>query len=118
DGGPLTNGVPKTGLASSTGGAYRFQLAVPAGATNLKFVTSGGTGDADLYVKLGTPPTDSLYDCRPYTGGNAETCSFATPGAGTWHVRVKAYASFANVSLTGSYTPPGGGGTQVYTNAT
>jgi Zn-dependent metalloprotease len=119
DGGPLTNGVPKTGLSATTGGANLFQLAVPAGATNLSFVSSGGTGDADLYVKAGSPPTDSSYDCRPYTGGNAETCSFATPAAGTWHVRLKAYSSYANVSLTGSYTPPGGGGgTQVYTTAT
>jgi hypothetical protein len=120
DGGPLTNGVPKTGLSASTGGANIFQLAVPAGATNLSFVTNGGTGDADLYVKFGTPPTDSVWDCRPYTGGNAETCSFASPQAGTYHVRLKAYSSYSGVSLTGSYTPPGGGGggTQVYTNAT
>jgi Zn-dependent metalloprotease len=118
--GPLSNGVPKTGLSATTGGANLFQLAVPVGATNLSFVSSGGTGDADLYVKAGTPPTDSVYDCRPYTGGNAETCSFASPAAGTWHVRLKAYSSYANVSLTGSYTPPGGGGggTQVYTNGT
>jgi len=119
DGGPLTNGVAKTGLSNSTGSAWLFQLAVPAGASNSSFVQSGGTGDSDLYVKFGTPPTDSSYDCRPYTGGNAETCSFATPSTGTYHVRLKAYAAYSGVSITGSYTPSGGGGgTQVYTNST
>jgi vibriolysin len=120
DGGPLTNGVAKTGLSNSTGSAWLFQLAVPAGATNLQFVQAGGTGDSDLYVKFGTPPTDSSYDCRPYAGGNAETCTFATPSTGTYHVRLKAYAAYSGVSITGSYTPSGGGGGggTVYTNST
>ena len=29
---------------------------------------SGGTGDADLYVRAGSKPTTSTYDCRPYKG--------------------------------------------------
>jgi Zn-dependent metalloprotease len=119
DGGALTNNVAKTGLQASTGSAWLFQLAVPAGASNVKFVQSGGTGDADMYVKFGSPPTDSSYDCRPYAAGNAETCNMTTQ-TGTYHVRIKAYSSYSGVSLTGSYTPPGGGGggVQVYTNAT
>jgi len=119
DGGALTNGVAKTGLSASTGSAWLFQLAVPAGASNVQFVQSGGTGDADMYVKFGSPPTDSSYDCRPYTAGNSETCNMATQ-VGTYHVRIKAYSSYSGVSLTGSYTPPGGGGggPVVYTNST
>jgi len=119
DGGALTNGVAKTGLSQSTGSAWLFQLAVPAGATNVKFVQSGGTGDSDMYVKFGAPPTDSVWDCRPYTSGNSETCNM-TSQAGTYHVRLKAYSSYSNTTLTGSYTPPGGGGggTQVYPKQT
>jgi serine protease len=113
----LSNGVPVTGLAATTGNSLNFTMVVPAGASNLVFTTSGGTGDADMYVKLGSAPTDTVYDCRPYTGGNAETCTFAAPTAGTYHVRLKAYASFTGVSLVGSYST-GGGGTQTYTNTT
>jgi PKD repeat protein len=115
----LTNGVPVTGL-SATAGNYTatYTLVVPAGASNLSFVTSGSNGDADLYVKFGAAPTDTVYDCRPYTGSSSETCNFATPQAGTYYVRVKAYAAFTGLSLTGSYTTGGGGGTQTYTNAT
>jgi subtilisin-like proprotein convertase family protein len=114
----LQNGVTVTGLAATTGNSVNYTMVVPAGATNLQFVTAGSSGDADLYVKFGAAPTDTVYDCRPYTGSSAETCTFATPQAGTYYVRVKAFASFTGLSLTGSYTTGGGGGTQTYTNGT
>ena len=113
----LTRGVPVTGLTATTGNSLNYTMVVPAGSTNLTFTTSGGTGDADLYVKFGSAPTDTVYDCRPFAGGNAETCTFAAPSAGTWYVRLKAYSTFSGVSLVGNYTT-GGGGTQTYTNTT
>jgi serine protease len=118
-GGTLTNGVAVTGLSATTGNSLNYTMVVPAGATGLKFVTSGGTGDMDMYVKFGSAPTDTVYDCRPYASGNAETCNIATAQAGTYHVRLKAYSSFTGVSLTGSYsTGGGGGGAQTYSNGT
>jgi PKD repeat protein len=104
----LQNGVAATGLAATTGNSVIYTLSVPAGATNLKFVTSGGSGDADLYVKFGSAPTTSSYDCRSWASGNSETCSITTAQAGTYYVMVYAYASFSGVSLTGSYTAGGG----------
>ena len=122
-GGPLTNGVAVTGINQPTAGqSVSYTLAVPAGSTGLKFVTSGGTGDMDLYVKFGSAPTDSVYDCRSNGGTNAETCNIATAQTGTYYVRLKAYSAFSGVSLTGSYTAGGGGGggggVQTYTNNT
>ncbi|HEX5693626.1 MAG TPA: S8 family serine peptidase, partial [Arenimonas sp.] len=93
-GGSLTKGVAVTGLAATQGNSLYYTLSVPAGASNLVFNMAGGSGDADLYVQHGSEPTDSSYDCRPYRSGNAETCSFATPAAGTWHVRAKASSGF------------------------
>jgi serine protease len=115
-GGTLTKGVAATGLGASTGGYVKYTMVVPAGATNLTFTTSGGTGDADMYVKFGSEPTDTVYDCRPYKSGNAETCTFATPSAGTYYINLKAYSTFSGVSLLGDYTTGGGGGTQTYSN--
>jgi PKD repeat protein len=114
----LVNGVPKTGLAASTGASLNFTMPIPAdaGATGLKFEMTGGTGDADMYVKYGSAPTDTVYDCRPYKSGNVESCPMATTQAGTYYVRVKAYSSFSGVSLTGSYTT--GPLMQTYTNNT
>ena len=65
-GGALTKGVAVTGINQTSGNSVNYTLVVPAGATNLTFTMSGGTGDADMYVKFGSAPTDSSYDCRPY----------------------------------------------------
>jgi Zn-dependent metalloprotease/PKD repeat protein len=100
----LTNGVAATGIGAATGAYAKFTMVVPAGATGLKFVMSGGTGDADMYVKFGSAPTDTVYDCRPYATGNAETCTIATAQAGTYYINLKAYSTFSGVSLTGSYS--------------
>jgi serine protease len=106
--GVLVNGVAVTGLAAATGDSLRFTLDVPAGSTNVNFAMAGGTGDADLYVKFGSAPTTSSYDCRPYVGGNTENCT-GTSTDGTYHVMVRGYSAYTGVSLTGSYdgsTPP------------
>lgn len=99
----LTSGVPKTGLAASTGTSLNYTIAVPAGRSTLTVKISGGSGDADLYVRQGSAPTDSSYACRPYLTGNTETCTFNAPVAGTWYVRVKAYSTFSGVSLVATY---------------
>lgn len=112
----LTNGVPVTGISGSTGSQQFWTMAVPAGASNLQFVTSGGSGDADLYVKFGSAPTTTTYDCRSIGSTNAESCTIATPSTGTYHVLVHAYATFSGMSLTGSYTTGGGGGGELLVN--
>ena len=120
-GGVLEKGVPQEGLSGAAGQSLDFTMDVPSGAANLVFALSGGSGDADLYVRFGSAPTDSAYDCRPYRSGNAESCSFASPSAGTWYVRVKGYSAFSGVSLVGDYAAGGdgdGGGMQTYGNDT
>ena len=112
----LTNGVAVTGLSAATNVDKVYTLVVPAGATNLKFVTAGGTGDADVYAKFGSAPTTSVNDCKSEGSTNAETCTITTAQAGTYYVMVHAYAAYSGLSLTGSFTPPGSGGTQTYTN--
>ncbi|MEP6510927.1 MAG: pre-peptidase C-terminal domain-containing protein, partial [Dokdonella sp.] len=106
----LQNGVAATGLGASTGNSVTYTMVVPAGATGLKFVSSGGTGDGDMYVKFGSAPTTSTYDCRSWVTGNNETCSIATAQAGTYYVMMYAYSTFSGASLTGSYSTGGGGG--------
>jgi hypothetical protein len=105
----LSNGVTVSNISGATGAYVKYTMVVPAGATGLKFVMSGGTGDADMYVKFGSEPTDTVYDCRPYVSGNSETCNIATAQAGTYYINIKGYAAFSGVSLTGSYSTGGGG---------
>ncbi|WP_228530869.1 MULTISPECIES: M4 family metallopeptidase [Myxococcaceae] len=104
----LSNGVTLTGQSAATGANVYYTLAVPAGATNLSIKISGGTGDADMYVRFGSQPTTTTYDCRPYLTGNAETCTFAAPSAGTYYIMLNAYSAFSGVSIVGSYTAGGG----------
>jgi hypothetical protein len=102
----LTPGTALTGLGGATNTRRYFKITVPAGKTELKIEMSGGTGDADMYVLFnGLPDTDS-WDCRPFAGGNAETCTFANPSAGTWFIMLEAFATYANVRLLGTLTPP------------
>lgn len=112
----LTNGVAKTGLSAAANATLNFTMAVPSGATNLKFVISGGSGDADMYVRFGAAPTTSTYDCRPYLSGNAETCTIASAQAGTYYVMLRGYSAFSGVSLTGSYTAGSGTNTPPVAN--
>jgi len=118
-GGALANGVGAA-ISGASGSSQIWTLAVPAGSTGLKFVSAGGTGDLDMYVKFGSAPTTTSYDCKSEGGTNAETCNIATAQAGTYQVLIKGYSAFSGATLTGSYTAGGGGGgsTQTYTNTT
>ncbi|MEA2327995.1 MAG: bacillolysin [Thermoanaerobaculia bacterium] len=106
----LTNNQTVTGLSGATGSFTNYKITVPAGQTQLKITMSGGTGDADLYVKLGAQPTSTVYDYRPYLTGNAESVSVTNPAAGDWYISLNGYAAYSGVSLNANYTGGGGGG--------
>ena len=95
----LTNGtpVPISGAAGSTR-LYRFE--VPAGAVQVSFAMLGSSGDADLYVRQGVPPTLTTYDARPYRSDSNETVTTSSPRPGTWYVLVHAYGSYSGTTLT------------------
>ncbi|MET0091792.1 MAG: pre-peptidase C-terminal domain-containing protein [Candidatus Thiodiazotropha sp.] len=103
----LSEGVPINGLSATTGQSLDFDIAVPDGARNLSIAMSGGTGDADLYVKAGALPSVNDHDCGPYLSGNTETCEFSAPLATTYYAKVVAYRSFSQLSLTASYDSAG-----------
>jgi len=84
----------------------------PFTATDGTFsVNMAGTNDADLYVRVGTAPTSSSYNCRPYKNGSNETCEIAITGEQQVYVSVNGYSySAANFNLVINYesdaTPP------------
>lgn len=107
----LESGVPVTGLSGASGDWLHYYIDVPAYATDLTVAITGGSGDADLYVRRGAQPTSSSYDCRPYRSGNEESCSSTNPAQDRWYVSLQAYAAFSGVTLTATVTTGGGGGT-------
>ncbi|WP_335914938.1 S8 family serine peptidase [Shewanella algae] len=98
----LENGVPKSNLSGSAGSEQHFTVQVPAGVS-LNIATSGGSGDADLYVRAGAAPSTSVYDCRPYKNGNSESCSFQVTQAATYHVMIRGYSAFSGMQLLASF---------------
>jgi hypothetical protein len=99
----LSNGVPVTGIAGASGSNQFWKLTVPAGQAKVVFTISGGTGDADLYVRRGARPTTATYDCRPYLNGNSETCTFTSPVAGDYFVMLRGFTAYSGVTLKGQY---------------
>ncbi|ACJ29867.1 Peptidase S8 and S53, subtilisin, kexin, sedolisin:Proprotein convertase, P:Protease-associated PA:Peptidase, archaeal and bacterial:Proteinase inhibitor I9, subtilisin propeptide [Shewanella piezotolerans WP3] len=106
----LVNGVAKSNLSGAKNDELHYSIDVPAGATDLSFNMSGGTGDADLYVQYGAAPTTDSYDCRPWKGGNIESCPVTTAQAGTYYVMVQGYSTFSGVNLVANFTEDTGGG--------
>ena len=99
----LTNGVPVTDLSGAQASETLFRIEVPAGQTSLTIAMTGGTGDADLYVKLGASPTTTSYDYRPFLAGNEETVTVTSPTGGTWYIMIRGYNAYAGVTLTATY---------------
>ena len=103
----LDNGKPLSGLTGAAGSEQFFMLDVPAGATKISIAITGGSGDADLYVKAGALPTTSSYDCRPYLWGNEEQCSNLKENNVPYYIMITAYQDFASLTLNASYTTGG-----------
>jgi len=55
-----------------------------------------GNNDADLYVRVGSAPTTTAYDCRPYKNGSNESCSVTLAQPAPIHVMVRGYSAAAS----------------------
>lgn len=107
----LASGESKSIAISSTNTDVYYKIEVPAGATQLKVELTGPACsvlscslDSDLYTRQTSRPTDTVYACRPYTQGNNETCTHASPGSGYWYLRVKRYSGSGTVTLKATVT--------------
>ncbi|GMU04812.1 M4 family metallopeptidase [Corallococcus caeni] len=72
----------------------------PSGATAMRFQLAGGTGDADLYVKFGSAPTTTSYDCRSAGATSDESCTINAAQSGTYYVLIRAYSAFSGSTFT------------------
>jgi hypothetical protein len=110
----LQFGTPVTNLSSSAArnSIVLYRVFVPTGTTNLTVTLAGGTGDVDLLVRQGTPPTAttaaSATVCRSENGGNTESCSFTSATGltkGTWYIGLLLWDPYAGVTLSATKTP-------------
>ena len=100
----LSNGVVKTGLSGTINNQQFYTIDVAAGTSSLSFNLSGGSGDADLYIRYGSQPTTSVYTCRSWNSSNNESCNISSIQAGTYHVLINAYSAYNGASLVANYT--------------
>jgi Zn-dependent metalloprotease len=97
-------------FSAATGQSATYTFVVPTGSTNLSFKMTGGTGDGDLYTKLGSAPTTSSYLAKSDGSTNAETIAIAAPTAGTYYLLANAYATVNGASIVATYQAAGTGG--------
>ena len=106
----LTFDEPVT-LSSPIGGYRYFSIEVPAGAQDqiLEVRLSGGSGDADLFLRLGSRVSFGAWDCGSeslfFNLETIEACSVRAPSAGRWHVAVEAFAEYSGVILEARLVP-------------
>jgi len=96
---PIVNRSPVSGLMGEAGEEQLFSLDVPAGASNLNFLTYGGSGDVTVLVKFGAEPTADGFDFKSSRPGNNEMVRIAAPQAGTYYIKLVGVAKFKNVTL-------------------
>lgn len=100
----LSNNQTLYNLSAASGEILEYTLNVSSGASDLEITIANGSGDADLYVRAGSAPSNSSYDCRPYLWGNDEQCYFPSPSASTYYIQLRAYSSFTGLTLRTSYS--------------
>ncbi|MEJ7603897.1 MAG: PPC domain-containing protein, partial [Kofleriaceae bacterium] len=98
---------PWDGLSESGTLSRNVELAweTPTIAAGNYDFTLTGTGDADLYVRVGSAPNTTDYDCRPYKTGSNETCRVALAQPAKVFVMVRGYAASSTFDLVGQVAP-------------
>lgn len=94
-------GVPAENLSGSQGSFRYFRVTVPEGLPVLEVTTTGGSGDADLFVRHGAPPDlmEWMVDCVSASFDNEERCTFQNPPAGDWYILLHAWNAYEGLTL-------------------
>lgn len=101
-----TNGATVTALTGSLGSVNpsdAFAVDVPPDTTALRIALNAiddGVSDFDLYLKAGSPPTTSDYDCRDVGSNQYGFCEIALPATGPWYVLVNRFAGAGTYQIT------------------
>lgn len=92
-------------LSGAADSLTTYTFDVPSGTPQLSVRTSGGAGDADLYVY--GPETQG---CESYTDGNAELCTVSNPAPGQWNATLHGYTAYSGLDLLAQSEPASSGG--------
>jgi hypothetical protein len=101
---PLSKGTPLTQLSGTLNSEALFALAVPAGAADLTIVTSGSSGDVDMFVRRDEVPSGDTYDCVSQGPDANERCVVAAPAPGSYYILLKGFTAYSGATLSATYT--------------
>ncbi len=102
-GDPATTVSAFSGVLSGSVAEARHSFTVPAAAEELRVTLNAvDSADFDLYLRAGTPPTPSDFDCAAAGQSPFGACTVALPAAGTWHVLVSRFSGSGEYQLTAS----------------
>jgi vibriolysin len=87
-------------LAGDAGTPTLFSIDVPDGAHALEVALAGGTGDADVYVQAGSPPTDKHHEHGSFGPSNDELVLARGLVAGRAYLAIVGNGPYAGVRLT------------------
>ena len=88
--------TPTSGSASGSvaqGQIVNYNPLPVSAGSNFRVVMTG-SGDPDLYVRFGSPPTSTSFNCRPYLDGASETCNLTVPsGQSQAYIQIRGFTA-------------------------
>ncbi|MFE7559304.1 collagenase [Kitasatospora sp. NPDC057500] len=100
----LDRNCGRADVAATTGNYAHFYLYLPAGVTQLRLTSAGGTGNADLYFNdRGWAYTDAYTAKSGNANGNGETLTITNPPAGYVFLSLHAQQGFSGASIKAEY---------------
>jgi hypothetical protein len=98
-----TTVLATAGIVSSGSPQGTYAFPVGSGTTLIRVAMNAvddGVSDFDLYVKAGSPPSTTIYDCRRIGSNQFAVCEFPAPLTGTWYALVQRYSGAGTYQLT------------------
>jgi hypothetical protein len=105
--------VAATGTLDSGTTQAVHSFTVPAGTTRLRIAMNASEengADFDLYVRAGSVPTTSTFDCKADGSNQYGFCEFTSPAAGTWYALVNRFTGSGSYQVTATTFASGGPG--------
>ncbi|MER6364321.1 collagenase [Kitasatospora sp. NPDC001527] len=100
----LDKNCTRSNAAATAGNYAHFYLLLPAGVTQLKLTSTGGTGNGDLYYNGdGWAYTDAFTAKSADPNGNNETLTITNPPAGYVFLSLYAPQGFSGATVKAEY---------------
>jgi microbial collagenase len=96
----LGNNCVRTGISATAGNYAYMYVLIPAGTRQVTVSSSGGTGNADLYVStLGQWATRNYYNYGSFNSGNNESVVVSNPPSGYMYISLYGQAAFSGAQV-------------------